>query len=485
MAALLAAVWLCHKARKRWSKRSALKDKLSPLAAAREVSEFRPLRDRLSVVITTSACGRNPSTDMLDEVLTSLELAAGALACNIIIVCDGYRCAIGEGAASAPPKFKEGIVDAASAANYELYKGALRRRQRSETANEPALQLLELEARHGFGHAVRAALELVKTPYLMVVQHDRPFTRAVDLNQVVSAMEAHSDRIKYMGLPNSVTIGHAEEMLSKHDIHLGLIDVNVDGLQALPLCQWYDSTHVCEVEHYRKLVFGPQSPVDRGSFIEEKLAPAQLADIRRRGLAAAHGRYGTFMASGASFKQPCVGQVERDSLSDSKVRLLGAPTACGNARTAAALANLETRPPKKRPTGAEAPGRPPVANGPHHGVQAAAHQNGKHVATTGTIMQNNGNKAAVSETERNGHAAADGAAAADEECLADGWEYVDPRRKVQGPFSLTEMRHWNSKGYFRPELLMRCASTDKFIPFSDLFPQPRVPFVSAPLRPQK
>ena len=39
-------------------------------------------------------------------------------------------------------------------------------------------ELLELEARHGFGHAVRAALARVATPLVCVVQHDRTMMRA-------------------------------------------------------------------------------------------------------------------------------------------------------------------------------------------------------------------------------------------------------------------------------------------------------------------
>jgi hypothetical protein len=45
-------------------------------------------------------------------------------------------------------------------------------------------ELLELPSRHGFGHAVRAALERVSTPLVCVVQHDRTMMRA-DLKHMV------------------------------------------------------------------------------------------------------------------------------------------------------------------------------------------------------------------------------------------------------------------------------------------------------------
>ncbi|CAK0852394.1 unnamed protein product, partial [Prorocentrum cordatum] len=232
IAPLLLAAWLCHLARRRRRRSLADEGAKRPLAAGREASEFRPLRERLSVVITTSASGRDPSTEMLDRVLDSLQLAAGTLACDTVIVCDGYRCAVGQGAATAPPKYRAGIVDAASAANYEIYKGALRRRERAGSDAEPALRLVELGARCGFGHAVRAALEHVKTPYVMVVQHDRPFTRAVDISRVVQAMAADRQRLKYVGLPTADTVGHAAEVLSKYDVRVEPVDVDDAGLQA-------------------------------------------------------------------------------------------------------------------------------------------------------------------------------------------------------------------------------------------------------------
>ncbi|CAK0876594.1 unnamed protein product, partial [Prorocentrum cordatum] len=71
------------------------------------------------------------------------------------------------------------------------------------------------------------------------------------------------------------------------------------------------------------------------------------------------------------------------------------------------------------------------------------------------------------------------------ECPADGWQYVDPYSKVQGPFNLSEMRHWHQKGYFQPNLRMRCAPTDEFVPFCELFPKSLVAFESYPRRPTR
>lgn len=67
-------------------------------------------------------------------------------------------------------------------------------------------------------------------------------------------------------------------------------------------------------------------------------------------------------------------------------------------------------------------------------------------------------------------------------CPATGWQYVDPKGNIQGPFTLLEMQLWNTMGYFRPDLLMRCDPGDHFVEFGQLFPPPSIPFESYPRR---
>jgi len=70
-------------------------------------------------------------------------------------------------------------------------------------------------------------------------------------------------------------------------------------------------------------------------------------------------------------------------------------------------------------------------------------------------------------------------------CPQNGWQYVDPKQNIQGPFSLLEMQQWNDLGYFRPDLPMRCDPADRFVPFQELFPHPMIPFQSYPKRPTR
>ena len=67
-----------------------------------------------------------------------------------------------------------------------------------------------LAERNGFGFAVKNALPLVETEFVMVVQHDRNFERSFDLAGVLDVFDEHKD-VMYMGLPtSSVTPGEQQ-----------------------------------------------------------------------------------------------------------------------------------------------------------------------------------------------------------------------------------------------------------------------------------
>merc|ERR1740123_1883 len=63
------------------------------------------------------------------------------------------------------------------------------------------------------------------------------------------------------------------------------------------------------------------------------------------------------------------------------------------------------------------------------------------------------------------------------------WWYCDPQGVVQGPFSTNEMRHWNTLGYFSPDLPIRYTENGEFYPLRALYPGGLVPFLSSPAKP--
>ena len=110
---------------------------------------------------------------MIEAVLSSFALPGiGMEDCRVIIACDGF--VVRDEVQSSN---KRGRVTPDGKERYEEYVSTLRalvgRRRPFLTC-----ELLELKEHHGFGHAVRAALRVVETPFTCVAQHDWSFMRS-------------------------------------------------------------------------------------------------------------------------------------------------------------------------------------------------------------------------------------------------------------------------------------------------------------------
>ena len=180
---------------------------------------FRPLHQLLTVVITTSPISTHPSTAMLEEVVGSFALVPGLRSCPTVVVFDGYKV-------KDQPRYRSGHVTADGAERYREYV----RRVLRLGLGKP----LVLAERMGFGFALRAGLRevrararapfsrarrrrqaearalslalsplarKVRTPFVLVVQHDRNFVRRVDARAIVAAMCRHRAWLQYAGLP--------------------------------------------------------------------------------------------------------------------------------------------------------------------------------------------------------------------------------------------------------------------------------------------
>merc|ERR1719498_2038706 len=74
------------------------------------------------------------------------------------------------------------------------------------------------------------------------------------------------------------------------------------------------------------------------------------------------------------------------------------------------------------------------------------------------------------ERQRRAQAQAQQKAAKEDRTIPEsGWQYVDPKGNIQGPFTLQEMQLWNSMGYFRADLKMRW-DDGEFVEYNKIFP---------------
>ena len=151
-----------------------------------------PIKETLSVILTTSPTQSNPSTTLLEAVLSSFAEVPQLESCRLTIVCDGIDIAAAEESdKKSKLGFKRGVVTEESSERYAQYKRNVVAIAERRSAEGMPTEVLEMPTRVGFGWAVRSAIsEKVRTKYTMVIQHDRYFERHVPLEEILTLMEA-------------------------------------------------------------------------------------------------------------------------------------------------------------------------------------------------------------------------------------------------------------------------------------------------------
>jgi hypothetical protein len=195
----------------------------------RRSQEMPPIHELLTILVTTSPIKSNPSTELIEYVFNTFQLGGGydfAVLCKKVIVCDGYReTVVKEDGTTNTAKYgttkqamRNGIVSSDQKLAYEQYKQNLKmlcvnaaaaaaggsEDDQAEPPSSPFVntQVYELPSRHGYGFAVKHVLqntELVTTPYVIVIQHDRTFMRPTPIRETLKAMY-NNLHIKYVGM---------------------------------------------------------------------------------------------------------------------------------------------------------------------------------------------------------------------------------------------------------------------------------------------
>lgn len=238
----------------------------------------------MSVLVTTSPVPSNPSTMMLQAVLSSFSRVEGLTACPLVIVCDGFRQASGKST------WKAGQITEDAAERYEGFLQNLEGLLNTGVL-APGSRLVVLNGHNGQALALQAGLAQVETPFVCVHQHDLEFMFDFGLQRVLDVLEDGSNDVKYVGMPLLVNLHYEACAWQHHGVRVQ--EMECGGLRLVPTVFWYDSTHITSVEQYRTLVFGPQETYKPGNFVEETFGVRQRQDIMGNGMAA-HGRYGTY-----------------------------------------------------------------------------------------------------------------------------------------------------------------------------------------------
>ena len=210
----------------------------------------------VTVVITTSASPVHPSTELLCATVASLRDHAPMLrGCRKVVMCDGVR------GVREQSRFRSGRVTAEAKAAYSEYKEALRALFADGGCAGTCFEgqhceLVELEEHHGFGFAVRRAMfHHVFTPMVLIVQHDRTFTRSAEfLCDVARAMlkRGEDGEVGYVLLPITSTNNYKLQWRTK----LGQAgmkghDADLDRFAGCLMLSSFGNIDVCQV----KLIF--------------------------------------------------------------------------------------------------------------------------------------------------------------------------------------------------------------------------------------
>jgi hypothetical protein len=185
-----------------------------------------PLEDMLTIIVTTSPIKSNPSTEVIERTLETF-IHAGpdfAYKCRKVFVCDGVRrkddetTQVSRKYDNAKQSMRNGIVNSDQADSYQQFKDTLRQLCSSASETSPFNNgvVEELETRHGYGFALRHALQhCVETPFVCVIQHDRTFMRPTPINETVQAMWSHPN-IKYVGMSQRSNLMYKDIILTKY-----------------------------------------------------------------------------------------------------------------------------------------------------------------------------------------------------------------------------------------------------------------------------
>jgi hypothetical protein len=269
----------------------------------------------LTIIITTSVTPSAPSRELITCVLESYRRHCPNLVnCKVIVIFDSYDRVVPEA------RLKKGCVTSDQARAFDLYKKNVKEfileqhHQGQQEINftqtqaeaeygsphdsqnvvgyivtqtiDKAVTFIEPARRLGFGLAVRSALRMTSTPYVLVQQHDWILTSSFPIEQLLQIMQESESEpeapIKYVCLPAVRMLKYA---VSAEVIRFPVLRKLTSTLKGdfspkehpemkiplTPLFFWHDKPHIASTAHYLARVFPSRLAMLRGDFIEDKI----------------------------------------------------------------------------------------------------------------------------------------------------------------------------------------------------------------------
>jgi len=211
------------------------------IAAVSNLLPMRKLRDRISVIITSSPIPSHPDTWILDETIRSIRERLPE--CEIIVGFDGVRREQTE-----------------LASNYRRYVRECLWKCNFEWDNVLPVVLNE------WGHQANLTRELLKhvrTPNILFVEHDTPIVGDIPWEDLLEQVEN--------GMANVIRLHQDVEI---HPDHYGvMLDPKpqvINGVRLRRTQAWWQRPHIADTTFYREQVVEP-IPLDSRTMIEDFL----------------------------------------------------------------------------------------------------------------------------------------------------------------------------------------------------------------------
>jgi hypothetical protein len=242
--------------------------------------------DAISIVLITSPCPSMPALTLINHTLDSLQRVIGLenYLRHIYILMDGFKSA-------QETRFKKGRISDKHQQLYDDYHSAIN----ATYGTRPNFTVVRSSEHLGFAMIVKWGLELCRTKFALILQHDRYFRQKFDqLPQLLHCFNTHN-HIRYIGFTTGNS--HKHDLLLRSNYHLEFITNNervvIDNNSSLqPLVFWFDSQHLAHVQRYLE-IFTPHRSISeylrplvglegiksmklrKGDFIEDRFGQAQ------------------------------------------------------------------------------------------------------------------------------------------------------------------------------------------------------------------
>jgi hypothetical protein len=254
---------------------SARDDRLaaSPIDSSPQVSELgyqHEVIDEVTIITATSPIPMHPSTRLIREGAASLCARAGAGGCRHLIVCDGSA------------------DTGASQYEYTEYKRRLRALcQAGELGTRAAI--VEQEHRVGLPGVILCAFEHVRTPLVLVFDHDWEWLRRVDLKGLARMMLSDSG-VQCIRFNKRRTFETGWDTVLKADCKR----------RPRPLTRtscWSGTPHLATVRFYRERVLPRIAEIPGGGAVgyEEPVNEAYWHAVTAIGFDKAQSQWGVFI----------------------------------------------------------------------------------------------------------------------------------------------------------------------------------------------